>query len=58
MAQTNISVRMDEKLKMDVGKRIGAGVGILSVLPENFDVTFQSMDQEIESAFESSVEML
>ncbi|MDE6729428.1 MAG: hypothetical protein K2J71_01460 [Oscillospiraceae bacterium] len=54
MAQTNISVRMDEELKMDVSKRIGAGVGILPVLPENFDVTFQAMDQEIESAFESS----
>lgn len=99
MAQTNISVRMDDKLKMefddlcksigltmstaicvfakravaeqkipfeliaperkpDVSRRIGAGIGILPVLPENFDVTFQEMDQEIEAMFESSGDVL
>lgn len=99
MAQTNVSVRMDEELKTEfdslcksigltmstaicvfakravaerkipfeliaperqpnVGKRIGAGVGILPSLPENFDVTFKEMDKEIEAMFGSSSDMV
>ena len=45
------------KLKGSV-QRIGAGVGILPPLPENFDEIFDAMDKEIEADFESDSDLI